>query len=92
MPKIPRLSTKKKVDTSLRDKDGNIRPEQKEAMKQIIKIGGEAVKPYVNTLKRIFKSTVPKQQPKKRKYKSVYDMVDTTTKERQRRIDEAMNY
>jgi len=73
MPRIPRLSTTKrklpnipakKADTSLRDAEGNVRPEQKEAMKQLLRLGGKAAKPYVDTLKRIFKkSFVP---PKKK--------------------------
>ena len=60
MPRIPILKTTKnnqKVDTSLRDSSGNIRPEQKQAMSQLIGIGSKAAKPYSDTIRRIFKTS-----------------------------------
>ena len=87
-PKIPRLSTRKKVDTSLRDAKGNVRPEQKKAMKRLTSIGKSAAKPYIDTAKRIFKKSTAKKK------ESVNDKIKTyksAQEEHKRRLEEAMN-
>lgn len=49
MPRIPkRFSRKPKVNTSLRDSKGNIRPEQKEAFNKILGFGKRKLKPVTD--------------------------------------------
>lgn len=103
MPKIPRLSTKlpkipSKVDTSLRNNgqgtanegEGEVRPEQIAAANQLKSMAAKAVSPYIEGVKRIFKS-LPSATPQSLPAAGGGDGIMSNMEKNKKRLRDAMN-